>query len=137
MKKVSIGFTVVAIYMITIMQGVYAQGINKKTATSDFQIPPVAVDGVNHADDLSIRDIDRDLNTKAILNFNKTYKKIKEPQWSGTLEGGVVARFEFNKITNRIFYDRKGKWLGTISGYNEDKLPAGIIKLVNSNYHDF
>jgi hypothetical protein len=137
MKKISLVLTVMIIYMFRTMQGVYAQGTNKKSATSDLQVSTLLANGINKADSLSIGGNDMDVNTRAILNFNKSYKKIKDPQWSVTQEGGFVARFVYNNATNRAFYDSKGKWLGTISGYNEDKLPASIIKMVKSNYYNY
>ncbi|HEY1871823.1 MAG TPA: hypothetical protein VGG71_12245 [Chitinophagaceae bacterium] len=137
MKKISSVLAVAIIYMFTIMRVVNAQGTNKKTATSDLQFSTVQANGINKADSMSVGGKDREVNTRAILNFNKSFKEIKDPQWSATQEGGFVARFEYKHATTRVFYDNNGKWLGTISGYNEDKLPAGIIKLVKTNYYDY
>ncbi len=77
------------------------------------------------------------VNIKAIRNFKKAYKGIDDTQWWLLQEGGYVCRFTFKKSLNRAFYDKKGNWLYTVTGYTQDKLAREIRAMVRRAYYDY
>ena len=76
------------------------------------------------------------LSTKAVKNFNKTFKATANASWSETSDG-FVAKFKKNDIETKVFYDVKGRWIGNVRNYQEKDLPREIRHRVKSNYYDY
>lgn len=76
------------------------------------------------------------INAKALKNFSKTYKKAADAGWF-VIKDGYLAQFKQDGITTKVFYDRKGRWIGNLRCYFEDKLPRDIRHLVKSHYYDY
>lgn len=77
------------------------------------------------------------ISSKAISNFNKSYKGIDNAQWFETKQGGSVCRFVVKDEVNRAYYDKKGNWQYTISDYTEKELPEDVRRQVKSTYYDY
>lgn len=77
------------------------------------------------------------INTRAVRDFNRSYKNALDVQWTRLMEGGHVCHFSNNNISARAYYNVRGKWLYTVSTYGEDKLPAGIRFAVKTVYFDY
>jgi hypothetical protein len=73
---------------------------------------------------------------KALKNFSKTFKGADNAAWSQTGDG-LKAEFTKDDIETKVFYDRKGRWIANVSGYQEDKLPKDIRHRVKSSYYDY
>ena len=76
------------------------------------------------------------ISTKAIKTFAKSYKDVSGEQWE-KIEDGYTAKFILNGVTNRIYFDKKGKWSGSLKSYSEDKLPYEMRDIVKRTYYDF
>lgn len=76
------------------------------------------------------------INTKAIKDFTKTFKKSADARWF-VINDGFLAEFNFDGITTKVFYDRKGKWIASIRNYYENNLPRDIRHQVKSHYYDY
>jgi hypothetical protein len=76
------------------------------------------------------------LNTKALKNFSKTFKEATNAQWVET-GNGFKAEFIKEDIVTTVFYDRKGRWVGNVRGFQENKLPKDIRHQVKSIYYDY
>lgn len=76
------------------------------------------------------------INSKAVKDFSRTYKKQNNESWY-TIDDGFVAVFTNDGVKTNVYYDKKGRLIGDIRTYQEDKLPKYIRHLVKSTYYDF
>jgi len=76
------------------------------------------------------------INAKAIKNFASIYKNVSVESWE-KIKDGFTASFNSNGITYRIYFGKKGKWLGSLKGYEESQMPADVRKIVKRIYYDF
>ena len=75
--------------------------------------------------------------SRAIRNFNKIYKNGQDLEWSASKEGGFICRFTEDLITHRAFYDAKGYWICTITGFGGENLSHEIRNIVKSTYFNY
>ncbi len=73
------------------------------------------------------------INVKAVKNFKRSYKDASNETWATTADG-FTASFNAAGISNKIFYDTKGKWSGSLKGYTEDKMDADVRSIVKNSY---
>jgi hypothetical protein len=78
-----------------------------------------------------------EINAKSVRNFTRNYKGVENPQWSVLENGSSICTFLSDGIRYRVYYSKKGKWLHTISGYEESKLPREVRSLVKGSYYDY
>jgi len=76
------------------------------------------------------------ISTRAIKAFAKTYKNVSGEQWE-KIPDGYTAKFISNGVSNRIYFDAKGSWSGSLKGYGEDKLPDDVRDIVKRSYYDY
>jgi len=76
------------------------------------------------------------MSTKAIKNFNKTFKEARNASWSETLDG-LKAEFMNENVTTKVYYDAKGRWIANVRSYDETNLPREIRHTVKSIYYDY
>ena len=74
------------------------------------------------------------VNAKAVKNFSRNYKNTAA--WH-EITDGYMAVFNEGGIKTKVYYDKKGRLIGQIRSYQEDKLPRDIRHLVRSTYYDF
>jgi hypothetical protein len=77
-----------------------------------------------------------DVNTKAVKDFNKSFKNVSGEQWYKVTDG-FIASFKENSIETKVAYDQKGKWHCTVRTFGEDQLPPDVRDLVKSRYYDY
>jgi len=77
-----------------------------------------------------------DVNTKALKDFNKSFKNISGEQWYKVMDG-FIASFKENEIETKVAYDQKGKWHCTVRTFGENQLPSDVRDLVKSRYYDY
>src|SRR6476660_6637550 len=77
-----------------------------------------------------------DVNTKALKDFNKSFKNISSEQWYKVTDG-FIASFKENQIETKVAYDQKGKWHCTVRTLDENQLPSDVRDLVKSKYYDY
>jgi hypothetical protein len=74
--------------------------------------------------------------SKAVRNFDKTFKNVIDEKWY-LMPDGYRVNFTAKDVRFRLDYDKKGNWLHTIRYYDEKKLPVEIRRLVVSSYLDY
>jgi len=73
-------------------------------------------------------------NARAVKDFQKTFRNIKDETWSNTVDGGYVAKFMADSVNTVVAYNRKGYWQYTLHYYTEKKLPTDVCTRVKSDY---
>jgi len=76
------------------------------------------------------------VNVKAVRDFKNRFAAPASVRWY-PLENGSIAYFPENGYNTRVYYNKKGRWEGTLTLFNEDKLPKDIRAIVKSTYFDF
>ena len=76
------------------------------------------------------------INSKALKNFNKSYKSAGDARWYITDEGFNV-QFITAGIKNLVFYNKKGYWAGSLKTYDESKLAKDLRTMIKREYFDF
>ena len=75
------------------------------------------------------------VDEKVLESFNKAFKDAENVSWS-TSEYTYEVRFDQNKVTAKITYDKAGNILRTLRYYTEEKLPLMVITKVKDKYND-
>jgi hypothetical protein len=78
-----------------------------------------------------------DVNSKAKNNFTKTYQQATAIEWSALQDNTWVCRFNMHNISSKAFYNSKGQWLGTVSGYDGSKLNNTTRDMVKKVFYDY
>ncbi|CAN5570533.1 hypothetical protein BH11BAC3_BH11BAC3_32960 [soil metagenome] len=76
------------------------------------------------------------INTKAIKDFSKSHKNVNNATWL-TNQEGFTATFKVNDVYNVVYYNKKGRWMGNLKGYTEDKMAADLRKMIKRVYYDY
>jgi len=74
--------------------------------------------------------------SKAVKNFEKTFKNVADEKWYEMPDGFRVT-FTEKDVRCRLDYDKKGNWMHTIRYYDEKELPVEVRRLVVSSYLDY
>ena len=77
----------------------------------------------------------KDINSKAIKDFQKRYSNIKNAMWFSN-ENGFVSYFVQDGFGNRAFYDKKGRWSYSFILQTEYDLPSHVRASIKSTYFD-
>ena len=133
MKKVLFVFATVLIICILTMDGAYAQNLVINTSSihkNDFVTGSTStIDNSNKAAKVTI-------NSKALKNFAKSYKNIKNESWYDIADG-YIARFFVDSVKNTVYYDTKGRWSGNVKNFSEFQMPVEIRNMVKRTYFDY
>jgi hypothetical protein len=78
----------------------------------------------------------KDLNAKAIRDFQTRFQKVENVMWFSD-HNGYMSYFMKNGYWNRVFYDKKGHWQFSLILYAEDQLPVDLRASVKARYFDF
>lgn len=76
------------------------------------------------------------INPKAVKDFKKTFKGVRDEQWYGMQDGWRV-NFQVDHVIYRVDYNKKGYWLHTVRCYGDDRLIDEVKALVATNYPDY
>ena len=76
------------------------------------------------------------INARAVKDFSKTYRVAGNASWF-ELKDGYQAKFQKDGITTKVYYDKKGRLVGSIRSYSEDKLARNIRHQVKTSYYDY
>ncbi len=74
--------------------------------------------------------------SKAVRNFDKTFKNVIDEKWY-VMPDGYRVNFTAKDVRCRLDYDKNGNWMHTIKYYDEKKLPVEVRRLVVSSYFDY
>ena len=138
MKKLFFRYTTGFIPLIAMFSCAYAQNSNSSSALTNAAATELAY---NSKAKVKIMPVAQGLttvsiSTKAIKDFTKTYKNANNVGWF-IIKDGYLAEFKRDEVQTKVFYDRKGRWVGNLRCYFEDKLPRDIRHLVKSHYYDY
>jgi hypothetical protein len=114
--------------------GAFAQNsVNTVGLEAQNNVPAIekAVNpGKDHAADKNA------VSPKALKIFTKTYKNVTGENWEKTSEG-FTAKFNSAGVRTIIYFNRKGKWEGSLQGYGEEKMPPEVRKIIKREYYDY
>jgi|SRR5450631_2631362 len=77
----------------------------------------------------------KDINSKAIKDFQVRYSNIKNPMWFSD-QNGFVSYFVQDGYGDRVFYDKKGRWQFSLILHKENELPYDARASIKSTYFD-
>ena len=77
-----------------------------------------------------------DVHSRALRLFEKDYKTAEKVNWF-VIDDGYLAKFTADGVLNKVYYGKKGNWIGSTQQYNEVRLPKEVRHIVRSNYYDF
>jgi len=78
----------------------------------------------------------KDLNTKALRHFIKSFQQAEDVHWYN-VDDGVMAYFVQDGIKTRADYTLKGAWLHTLRSYPEKLLPKDVRIQVKYAFIDY
>ena len=78
----------------------------------------------------------KNINARAIRDFQGRYKKVNNPMWFTDPKGCYISYFVRDGYGDRVIYDKKGGWVYSLIIYDESKLPQDIRVMVKSVYFD-
>jgi hypothetical protein len=76
------------------------------------------------------------VNFRASKDFRERFGSATEEKWFA-IPGGYTTYFKIDGLGGRAFYDKKGRWQGSMTNFGEDKLPKDIRAVVRSAYYDY
>jgi len=121
--------------LVLVSLGYYAfpQAIKNSVATLNPEVAPLS----GSAATVNTPTTDaKNVSSKAVKNFNKTFKNVKDEKWY-EMPDGYRANFTLDDTRCRLDYDKKGNWIHTIKYYDEKKLPLEVRRLVAGSYLDY
>lgn len=120
-----------AIIAVMLLSPAYSQDVamNNKTKEKPINIPGNndQPGGINYV---------KEVNSKVLRSFYKTYGEIPDAKWSKT-EIGFAVTFKKDGLLNNVFYKTNGAVEYKIKYYFEGQLPAEVRHLVKSNFYDY
>lgn len=136
MKKLFIRYITGFIPFIAVCTSSYAQNSKLATPTNDPLSQEVAYNMETKSAKATVPPgySVTNINSKAVKNFSKSYKN--NAAWF-EITDGYMAVFNEGGIKTKVYYDKKGRLIGQIRSYEEDKLPRDIRHQVRSKYYDF
>jgi hypothetical protein len=128
MKKILFAFVAGCIPALAAINGAYAQ--NSSTSKENihfnrsaaFENVSMAAPGV--------------INARAIKHLSQSYKNAAGVVWI-TINDGFRASFILDGVSNKVYYNKKGKWTAHLKNYTENKLPFDVRDMVKRAYYDF
>ena len=76
------------------------------------------------------------LNAKAVKIIKRSYRNISEENWF-QLETGYMVKFIKDNIPTKVYFNKKGNWIGTIRKMNEKEVPKDIRGMIKSNFSEY
>jgi hypothetical protein len=74
---------------------------------------------------------------RAQHHFNSNYRSSSDALWTTLPGDGFVCRFQEPEMINYAHYDRRGKWLCTVSGYEAEGLPKEVREAVQACFDGY
>ena len=139
MKKTLIALAATYLFVAISMTSASAQGTNNVIAFTDTKAFTNSLEFLVFLDDSIIATSVSDLSTinaKAVKDFNSRFGKAANEKWYRTPDG-FLSYFTLDGTTNRVLYDKKGRWHYTVRFYDETKLDHNIRSIVKSTYYDY
>ncbi len=141
MKKILIALTLGCISFSALIGFVNAQSTGNVyafTATPKFMksIQRIAAQENPGFLDTSNARLGSNISLKAVRDFKSRFAAATDEKWFN-VTGGYMTYFKLNGFSNRVFYDKKGRWQSSLTCSGEDGLPRDLRAIVKSTYFDF
>ena len=133
MKKFLFAFLVGSVSMLATTKKISAQIFSKAKvfeASENFVKIDKLMSALNKTADLD------DINIKDLRNFKISYKNANDVKWTKS-KYLFTATFVSDGIQTTIYYDVKGRWLGSLKNYKEEKFDSQVRAIVKSSYYDY
>ena len=141
MKKTLFALAAGCISIVALTPGLNAQNTKNVLVFADTKTFMQSLETVFPTDntiiisDVAPRDA-KAISAKAMKDFQNRFSKIADAKWY-TISDGFLSYFSVDGVTNRVYYDKKGRWQFNLKHYSEEKLPRDIRKVVKSTYFDY
>ena len=76
------------------------------------------------------------VSLRATKDFKGRFTNAKGEQWF-PIETGFTASFTVDGLSQRAFYDKKGRWQSSMKDLSEKQLPRDVRDVVKRTYYDF
>jgi hypothetical protein len=77
------------------------------------------------------------VNIKAVREFIKEFKSIKNVSWFKAVDGGYVAKFVEDSVETVVGYNRNGCCKYSLKKYDEKHMSSKLRMLVKSTFFDY
>ena len=74
---------------------------------------------------------------RAQHHFSLAYPNVTDGYWRSSSDGGYICQFEESEVTDQVRYNKRGRWVCTIAGYDAVKLPAAVREAVLNCYEGY
>ena len=99
-------------------------------------VEPISSTRLSSAESLVSGNAATKFTARASKDLRSRFTKVTNEQWSSTNKG-FCAYFTSNGIINRVYYDSRGRWQGSLKYCDEFQLPYPIRDVVKRTYYDF
>jgi len=77
-----------------------------------------------------------EISARALRDFRKQFKEVNNEIWE-VIPDGFLSSFIRDGVTNRIYYNKAGKWEFTVRQAEESLLPRALKAALRSVYYDY
>jgi hypothetical protein len=74
---------------------------------------------------------------RAQHHFSLTYPNVTDGFWTSSSDGGFICQFRESEVSDQVHYNKRGRWVCTIAGYDAQKLPAAVREAVLTCYEGY
>jgi hypothetical protein len=78
----------------------------------------------------------KDVKARALTDFQIRFHDVTAVKWFSD-HNGYTSYFIKDGLSNRVFYDKNGRWMYSVLFKAEDKLPKDIRGTIKSIYYDW
>jgi hypothetical protein len=78
----------------------------------------------------------KDVKARALSDFQIRFQDVTSVQWFSD-HNGYTSYFTKDGLSNRVFYDKNGRWMYSVLFKTEDKLPKDVRASIKSVYYDW
>ncbi|MEP6747872.1 MAG: hypothetical protein ABJB86_09100 [Bacteroidota bacterium] len=111
--------------------------VNANAQMSKSMVDPIlSASKQNDSSPARNKDNINNIKTNAIRDFSKSFKNAQNVSWF-VIKDGFSVKFSEDGVATKSYYDEKGRWVGIIRTYSQNKLPEDIRKQVRSTYYDY
>ena len=138
MKKIFLAFTATSALLLSVITQAHTQPKDAVASANTGKTPGDASTFKSIGSTISTTNAKSSkMASRAVKDFQKSFKNVANANWFATAEGGFVASFKENEIKNGVYYNNNGRWMHTIKRYSEQQLPKSIRHMVKSTYYDY
>jgi hypothetical protein len=139
MKKILLALTFGFISLTMLGSNAIAQNYDSPVALNKIQNLRPSIRNLAALESLSFMGTyvpeTKDINVKALKDFQVRYNNIKNAMWFSD-QNGFVSYFVQDGFGDRVFYDKKGRWQFSLILHGENGLPYDARASIKSTHFD-